>query len=92
MTPNSETCHVGPLTGLPSSLQQRYDQLRAPQCTNHTYINTFLNKLVLFINDNDIRNILCHLNDAISNLNFIHVSINCVWYKFTFTLYCYRLT
>ena len=72
-----EQCYVGPLTPLPTSLQQRYDQLQAPQCTNLTYINTFLHKLqlVLFRNDDDeIRNILCHLNEAVFQLRHIHVS------------------
>ena len=69
-----EHCNVGPLTPLPTSLQQRYDQLQAPQCTNLTYINTFFYKLVLFINDDEIRNILCHLSEAVSQLHHIHVS------------------
>ena len=69
-----EQCYVGPLTPLPTSLQQRYDQLQAPQCTNLTYIKTFLHKLVLFRNDTEIRNIWCHLNEAVSQLLHIHVS------------------
>ena len=72
-----EQCYVGPLTPLPTSLQQRYDQLQAPQCTNLTYIKTFFHKLqlVLLRNDDDeIRNILCHLNEAVSQLRHIHVS------------------
>ena len=80
MTPNSETCHVGPVTPLPPALQQHFDQLQVPRCTNYTYINTFLHKLVLFTNDADVRNIICHLNDAISSLNSIHVSNNVVDY------------
>ena len=71
---SEEQCNVGPLTPLPTSLQQHYDQLQAPQCTNLTYINTFLNKMLLFINDNEIRNILCHLSEAVSQLHHIHVS------------------
>ena len=73
-----EWCEVGPLTPLPSTsesdLQQCYDQLEAPQCTNLTYINTFRDKMVLFINDAEIRDILCHLSEATSILNRIHVS------------------
>ena len=80
MTPSSDTCHVGPVTPLPTTLQQRYAQLQAPQCTNLTYINTFVSKLVLFANDADVRNIICHLNEAISSLNSIHVSNNIVGY------------
>ena len=69
-----EWCEVGPLTPLPTALQQRYDQLEAPQCTNLTYINTFRDKMLLFINDAEIRDILCHLSEAASNLNRIQVS------------------
>ena len=69
-----EWCEVGPLTPLPTALQQRYDQLEAPQCTNLTSINTFRDKMLLFINDAEIRDILCHLSEAASNLNHIHVS------------------
>ena len=69
-----EQCNVGPVIPLPTSLQQRYDELQAPQCTNLTYINTFLNKMLLFINDNEIRNILCHLSEAVSQLHHIQVS------------------
>ena len=69
-----EWCEVGTLTSLPSTLQQRYDQLEAPQCTNLTYINTFRDKMLLFINDAEIRDILCHLSEAASYLNHIHVS------------------
>ena len=58
-----------------SSIQQRYDQLPSPQCINITYMNTFVHKLLLFLNDADIRNIVCHLNEAISNLNCLQVSI-----------------
>ena len=67
-------CEVGLLTPLPTALQQRYDQLEAPQCTNLTYINTFRDKMLLFINDAEIRDILCHLSEAASNLNRIQVS------------------
>ena len=71
-----EWCEVGSLTALPTAFQQRYDQLEAPQCTNLTYINTFRDKMVLFINDDaEIRDILCHLSEAASILNRIHVSI-----------------
>ena len=69
-----EWCEVGPLTPLPTTLQQRYDQLEAPQCTNLTYINTFRDKMLLFINDAEIRDILCHFSEAASNLNRIQVS------------------
>ena len=69
-----EWCEVGALTPLPSALQQRYDQLEAPQCTNFTYIITFRDKMLLFINDAEIRDILCHLSEASSILNRIHVS------------------
>ena len=69
-----EWCEVGPLTPLPTALQQCYDQLDAPQCTNLTYINTFRDKMLLFINDAEIRDILCHLSEAASNLNRIQVS------------------
>ena len=69
-----EWCEVGTLTSLPSALQQRYDQLEAPQCTNLTYINTFRDKMLLFINDPEIRDILCHLSEAASYLNRNHVS------------------
>ena len=69
-----EWCEVGTLTSLPSALQQRYDQLEAPQCTNVTYINTFRDKMLLFINDAEIRDILCHLSEAASYLNRIYVS------------------
>ena len=72
MTP--ESCREEPLTPLPTVLLQRYAQLSSPQCTNITYINTFVHKMLLLINDADIRNIICHLNEAISNLNRIHVS------------------
>ena len=69
-----EWCEVGPLIPLPTALQQRYDQLEAPQCTNLTYINTFRDKMLLFINNAEIRDILCHLSEAASFLNRIHVS------------------
>ena len=72
---NSELCHVGIPTALPNELRQRYGQLPSPQCTNITYMNTFVHKMLLLsINDADIRNIICHLTDAISNLNRLHVS------------------
>ena len=69
-----EWCEVGTLTPLPTALQQRYDQLEAPQCTNLTYINTFRDTMLLFINDAEIRDILCHLSEAASNLHRIQVS------------------
>ena len=69
-----EWCEVGSLIALPTALQQHYDQLEAPQCTNLTYINTFRDKMLLFINDTEIRDILCHLSEAASNVNHIHVS------------------
>ena len=72
MTP--EMCFKGELTSLTSNLQQRYDQLPSPQCTNITYMHTFVNKMLLFLNDADIRNIVCHLNEAVSNLNRLQVS------------------
>ena len=68
-----EQCNVGTVIPLPTSLQQRYDELQAPQCTNLTYINTFLNKLLLF-NDNEIKNIRCHLIEAAPQLDHIQVS------------------
>ena len=71
----TETCHVGPLTPLPTNLQQRYTQLSSPQCTNLTYINTFLHKMLLFTaHDAEIRDIVGHFREAISNLDGIHVS------------------
>ena len=73
MTP--EMCFKGQSTPLLATLQQRYDQLPSPQCTNITYMNTFVHKMLSFLNDADIRNIVCHLTDAISNLNRLHVSI-----------------
>ena len=69
-----EECAVEPVTPLPTALQQRYNQLEEPQCTNLTYINTFRDKMFLFLNDAEIRDILCHLSEAASNLNQIHVS------------------
>ena len=39
-----EWCEVGTLTPLPSALQQRYDQLEAPQCTNLTYTYQYLQR------------------------------------------------
>ena len=92
---SEEQCNVGPLNPLSTSLQQRYDQLQAPQCTNLTYINTFLNKMLLFINDNEIRNILCHLSEAVSKLHQIHVSTallcSIITLNVTNNLYFYRL-
>ena len=71
----TETCHVGQLTSLPSGLQQRYDQLSSPQCTNLTYIYTFVYKMLLFtLQDAEIRDIVCNFREAISNLDGIHVS------------------
>ena len=70
---SEEQCNVGTVIPLPTSLQQRYDELQAPQCTNLTYINTFLNKLLLF-NDSEIKNIRCHLNEAARQLDHIQVS------------------
>ena len=70
-------CTVEPVTPLPTALQQRYNQLEEPQCTNLTYINTFWNKMLLFIKDAEIRDILGHLSEAASNLNRINVSIKC---------------
>ena len=69
-----EQCAVEPLTPLPTALQQRYNQLEEPQCTNLTYIKTFRFKMLLFISDADIREIYCHLGEAASYLNRIHVS------------------
>ena len=65
---------MGSLTPLPTTLQQRYNQLQEPQCTNLTYINTFINKMVSNISDDEVRNIICHLSEAASKLNLIHVS------------------
>ena len=75
MTP--EMCFKGQPTILPAALdlKRHYDQLPSPQCTNITYMHTFVDKLLLFLNDADIRNIVCHLNEAISNLNRLQVSI-----------------
>ena len=67
---------MGQLADLPTSLQQRYDQLQAPQCTNLTYINTFSYKMFQFLSDDaEIRDIVCHLDEAVSKLHHIHVSI-----------------
>lgn len=73
-TMDPEVCHVGQRTTLSTALQQRYDQLSSPQCTNFTYIDTFVVKLLPFYQDADVRNVLCHLDYAIINLNLIHVS------------------
>ena len=75
MTSNSELCHVGQLTSLPTALQQRYNTLQGPQCTNLTYIRTFYHKMLTFNSDPDIRNIYCHLHKAAGNLNLINVSV-----------------
>ena len=45
--------------------------------TDVTYMHTFVNKMLLFLNDADIRNFVCHLNEAISNLNRLQVI--CDW-------------
>ena len=72
----SEMCLVGQWTPLSSTLQQRYDTLPSPQCTDVTYIYAFMYKMLPFIiYDAEIRNILCHLHEAISNLDHIYVSI-----------------
>ena len=63
---------MGSLTPLPTTLQQRYNKLQEPQCTNLTYINTFINKMQSF--DDEVENILCHLREAASKLDSIHVS------------------
>lgn len=70
-----EECTVEPVTPLPTALQQRYDQLEEPQCTNLTYINTFRNKMLQFIKDAEIRDILSHLSEAASNLNRINLEL-----------------
>ena len=69
-----EMCFKGQPTILSDALLQRYDQLPSPQCTNITYMYTFVHKMLSFINDADIRNTICHLTDAVSNLNRLHVS------------------
>ena len=71
---SEEQCKVGSLTPLPTTLQQRYNQLQAPQCTNLTYINTFYHKILLF-NDAEIINIRSNLSEAASKLRHIHVSV-----------------
>ena len=74
MTP--ETCRVGQWTPLSATLQQCYDALPSPQCTDITYIYSFLYKMLpLIVRDADIRNILCHLLEAISNVDHIYVSV-----------------
>ena len=65
---------MGSLTPLPTTLQQRYNKLQEPQCTNLTYINTFFHKMLSFINDDEVGNILCQLSEAGSKLNLTHVS------------------
>ena len=71
---SQERCSPGSVTPLPTAIQQRYNQLEAPQCTNLTFINTLRDKMLLFINDAEVRDILCHLSEAASILNRIHVS------------------
>ena len=71
---SQERCSPGSVTTLPTAIQQRYNQLEAPQCTNLTFINTLRDKMLLFINDAEVRDILCHLSEAASILNRIHVS------------------
>ena len=72
----SETCLVEQWTPLSITLQQRYDALPSPQCTDITYIYAFMHKMLLMtIYDAEIRNILCHLREAISNLDHIYVSL-----------------
>ena len=84
----TETCHVGRLTSLPSGLQQRYNQLSSPQCTNLTYIYTFLYKMLLFTpHDAEIRDLVCHFREAIANLDGIRVSYTIQSY----TLFIYTL-
>ena len=70
---SQEQCNVGTLIPLTTDLQQRYDQLKAPQCTNLTYINTFIHEMLLFASDAEISDILCHFRDAVSKLDRIHV-------------------
>jgi len=73
---NTEMCYVGQSTPLPAVLRQVYDQLPAPQCTNITYMYTYVMKLLSFISaDTEICEIVCNLNKAITNLQNIHVSI-----------------
>ena len=70
-----EVCSVGNKTALPPVLQQQYNQLPSPQCTNLTYINTFYHKMILLeLDDANISEILCNLKDAVSYLDLIHVS------------------
>ena len=42
---------------------------------SHNNMNIFVHEMLSFLNDADIRNIICHLTDAISNLNCLHVNI-----------------
>jgi len=71
-----ERCYVRTPTPLPAALRQVYDQLSAPQCTNITYIYTYVMKLLPFISaDTEISEIVCNLNKAITNLQHIHVSM-----------------
>ena len=87
-----EACYVGEQTALSTDLQQRYDQLQAPQCTNSTYINVFINKLLPMYHDADIREILCHLWSAVSQLDRIHVRKNNTNHvSHRYILYCYRV-
>ena len=71
---SQEQCVVEPRTHLTTALQQRYEQLEEPQCTNLTYINAFRFKMLRFLNDSEIRDIVCHLGEAASYRNGIHVS------------------
>ena len=72
MTP--EMCFKGEPIILSTAFQQCYDQLPSPQCTNITYMNTFVHKMLLIVNDADIRNAICHLTEAVSNLDNLQVS------------------
>ena len=71
-------CFKAQPTILSVALQQRYDQLPSLQCTNNfiTYMYNFVPKMLSFINDADIRNIICHLTDAVSNLNHFQVRMH----------------
>ena len=71
----SDTCQVGQLS---SPLQQHYNEisLSSHLCADIKYIYSFKYKMIPFIAfDAEIRNIQCHLNEAISNLHLIHVRI-----------------
>ena len=69
-----ENRSLGQPTSLPTGLQRQYNQLKAPQRTNLTYINTFLHKMLLFINDAEVRDIICHISEAVSCLHRIQVA------------------